>query len=117
VPLEQAAAGAMKRQKLFGRVFAPLVKRRVLGPSPFQRNAPTDPAFRVADPRDFAVEKARLEAAIAAFVGRGRAAIAAQVHPFFGRLSGGDWGWLMYKHLDHHLRQFGVPAQRPDVGP
>jgi len=26
----------------------------------------------------------------------------------FGRISGRDWGALHYKHLDHHLRQFGV---------
>jgi len=62
----------------------------------------------VADPREFGAEKARLVAAIDAFVGRGRAQIARSVHPFFGRLSGGDWGWLMFKHLDHHLRQFGT---------
>lgn len=27
-------------------------------------------------------------------------------HPFFGQLSQNQWGRLMYKHLDHHLRQF-----------
>ena len=26
----------------------------------------------------------------------------------FGRISGRSWGVLEYKHLDHHLRQFGV---------
>jgi hypothetical protein len=26
----------------------------------------------------------------------------------FGRISGKDWGVLQHKHLDHHLRQFGV---------
>jgi hypothetical protein len=29
------------------------------------------------------------------------------VSPVFGALSGKDWGALSYKHLDHHLRQFG----------
>ncbi len=29
-------------------------------------------------------------------------------HPFFGRLSAKEWRFLMAKHLDHHLRQFGV---------
>lgn len=28
-------------------------------------------------------------------------------HPKFGALSGKDWGVLSYRHLDHHLRQFG----------
>jgi uncharacterized protein DUF1569 len=29
-------------------------------------------------------------------------------HPAFGRLTGKEWGALCYKHLDHHLRQFGA---------
>jgi hypothetical protein len=28
-------------------------------------------------------------------------------HPKFGAMSGRDWGVLSYRHLDHHLRQFG----------
>jgi hypothetical protein len=31
-----------------------------------------------------------------------------EIHPFFGQLSKNEWGILIYKHLDHHLRQFGV---------
>lgn len=29
-------------------------------------------------------------------------------HPAFGRLGRREWGVLSWKHLDHHLRQFGV---------
>ena len=29
-------------------------------------------------------------------------------HPVFGRLSGREWGRICWKHLDYHLRQFGV---------
>jgi hypothetical protein len=29
-------------------------------------------------------------------------------HPGFGRMSARDWDVLQYRHLDHHLRQFGV---------
>lgn len=28
--------------------------------------------------------------------------------PTFGRISGASWGVLAYRHLDHHLRQFGA---------
>jgi len=106
-PLEQAVAGRA-RQRLIGRIFGPFARKKVLSEAPFNRNSPTDPDFKVADPREFAVEKTRLLAAIEAFVQRGRAQISRSIHPFFGRLSGGDWGWLMFKHLDHHLKQFGV---------
>lgn len=29
-------------------------------------------------------------------------------HPKFGPLTAREWGILGYKHVDHHLRQFGV---------
>ena len=29
-------------------------------------------------------------------------------HPMFGQLSGHSWGVLMWRHMDHHLRQFSV---------
>jgi len=29
-------------------------------------------------------------------------------HPVFGRMTQRDWDVLQYRHLDHHLRQYGV---------
>jgi hypothetical protein len=29
-------------------------------------------------------------------------------HPYFGKLSTEQWGLTSWKHVDHHLRQFGV---------
>lgn len=29
-------------------------------------------------------------------------------HPFFGSLSRAQWARINYRHMDHHLRQFGV---------
>lgn len=29
-------------------------------------------------------------------------------HPAFGAMTGAMWGVLVYRHSDHHLRQFGV---------
>ena len=29
-------------------------------------------------------------------------------HPVFGRMKPGDWDVLVWRHLDHHLRQFGA---------
>jgi hypothetical protein len=31
-----------------------------------------------------------------------------QPHPFFGAVNKKDWGRLIWKHLNHHLKQFGV---------
>ena len=30
------------------------------------------------------------------------------VHPWFGPVSGSEWGMLCWEHTDYHLRQFGV---------
>jgi hypothetical protein len=29
-------------------------------------------------------------------------------HPVFGRIKPNDWDVLVWRHLDHHLRQFGA---------
>jgi hypothetical protein len=106
--LEVACGDRIKTQRLLGRVLAPFVRSAVLGDKPFSRNAPTDPDFRIADERDFEKEKARLASLVARFYSRGPSAVEGVVHSFFGRLTADQWGRLMYKHLDHHLRQFGA---------
>ena len=29
-------------------------------------------------------------------------------HPIFGRMTTGDWNRVLYRHTDHHFRQFGI---------
>ncbi|HEY6136478.1 MAG TPA: DUF1569 domain-containing protein [Thermoanaerobaculia bacterium] len=105
--LETATGDRPMKQKFIGKILAPLVRKSVLGEKPFGKNSPTDPTFVVADTRDFAAEKARLLALIDRFAQRGTAEVGKETHAFFGKLSGDQWGELMYKHIDHHLRQFG----------
>jgi hypothetical protein len=106
--LEMACGDRVKKQALVRRVFAPFVRSSVLGDRPMRRNAPTDPDFKIADTRDFATEQKRVIDLVDKFCRRGRPAADGLVHGFFGRLTGDEWGRLMYKHLDHHLRQFSV---------
>jgi LPS sulfotransferase NodH len=49
-----------------------------------------------------------LGALIERFAAAGLAGCTMHPHSFFGRLTPQEWAVLMYKHLDHHLRQFGV---------
>lgn len=94
---------------LAGRIFGAFVKRLVLrDEKPFKRNSPTDPILVIGDQRDLAAEKARLAALIQRLVAGGTSAVTTHPHSFFGRLTANEWGVLTYKHLDHHLRQFGV---------
>jgi hypothetical protein len=53
-------------------------------------------------------ERERLSGLIDKFAAGGEAACTKNPHGFFGKMRAEEWAILMYKHLDHHLRQFGV---------
>ena len=108
IALEAGTGDRPTKQKLIGKILMPFFKRSLLGDKPFQKNSPTDPTFVVTDERDLNAERDRVVQLIDRFVARGKSAAATQTHAFFGKLTGEQWGELMYKHLDHHLRQFGV---------
>ena len=75
---------------------------------PMRRNSPTVKGLVVQDERDLGMERERLLALIDRFAAAGPAGCTKHPHSFFGRLTPDEWAILMYKHLDHHLRQFGV---------
>jgi hypothetical protein len=106
--LETGAGERPMKQKLIGRILMPFFRKSILGEKPFSRNGPTDPSFVVSDEREFSTERQKLVDLIGRFVVRGPAAAATQTHAFFGRMTGEEWGETMYKHIDHHLQQFGV---------
>lgn len=106
--LEVATGDRPRKHQLIGRIFAPFVKSSLLGEKPFSRNSPTDPTFVVTDERNFDAEKRRLDELVRRFCEAGPVNAASQTHSFLGRLDGDEWGVMMYKHLDHHLRQFGA---------
>jgi hypothetical protein len=108
IALEVATGDRPRKQQLIGKIFAPFVRKSLLAEKPFGRNSPTDPTFVVTDDRDFESERRRLTDIITRFCELGPGNASKQVHSFFGRLSGEEWGLLMYKHLDHHFRQFGA---------
>lgn len=106
--LEVAAGDSPRKQALIGKVFAPFVRRKLLGEEPFSKNSPTDPTFVIRDDRDFEKEKTRLVSVLDRFCERGPDHAGRQIHSFLGKMSGDEWGVMMYKHLDHHFRQFGA---------
>ena len=92
-----------------GRIFGPVVKRMALGNNePLRKNSPTAPALIVQGEPEFMTQQKRLLGLIDRFVAAGPAGCTQHPHAFFGKLKPGEWAELMYKHLDHHLRQFGV---------
>jgi hypothetical protein len=94
---------------LIGRILAPLIKSKALGnDEPMRKNTPTSPDLIVRDEPDLAAGRERLFGLIDRFAAGGAAGCTTHPHAFFGKLTPDEWAELMYKHLDHHLRQFGV---------
>ena len=107
VPLEQGL-GKQQLPPEFAWPLNVVVKWFVLRQKQFKPDLPTAKAFVVADRREFEREKARLVANLREIRARGLEGGPWASHTLFGRLTNDQWGTLTYKHLDHHLRQFGV---------
>jgi hypothetical protein len=94
---------------LVGRILGKLIKPLAIGNDrPIRRNSPTAKELVVRGERDLETERARLCGLIDRFAAAGPKGCTQQPHSFFGRLTPEEWANLTYKHLDHHLRQFGV---------
>jgi Protein of unknown function (DUF1569) len=107
--LELAAGDRKPPRVLMGRIMGWIIKPMALGnDDPMRRNSPTVKGLVVQDERDLGTERERLLALIDRFAAAGPAGCTKHPHSFFGRLAPDQWAILMYKHLDHHLRQFGV---------
>jgi len=91
------------------RILGKIIKPMALGnDTPMRRNSPTSPEFLMKDECDLRAEQERLCCLIDRFSAAGPEGCTEHPHSFFGRLTPSEWSELMYKHLDHHLRQFGV---------
>jgi len=91
-----------------GRILGPFIRHFFYNDKPFAKNSPTDATFVVTGEQDFVAEKAKLIAVVNRFAAGGEAKCTTQPHSFFGRLTPAQWAIGMYKHLDHHLRQFNA---------
>lgn len=108
--LEMAMGHVRPPRMLVGRVMGPLVKPLALMENAeMRRNVPTAKELMVAvDEKDFAKERNRLKETVSSFAAAGSGGCTSHPHFFFGRLKPKEWAMLMYKHVDHHLRQFGA---------
>jgi hypothetical protein len=107
--LELALGDKTPPRMLVGRLIGWIVKPLALrDDEPMRRNSPTMKELIVQDERDLGPERQRLLGLIDRFAAAGPAGCTKHPHSFFGRLTPDEWAILTYKHLDHHLRQFGV---------
>lgn len=93
------------KHSLLGKLIGGWAKKKLVGEKPFSKNLPTAPTFVVKHQPDFEIEKNNLIGIITRFQSH---AITTEPHPFFGKLTLNEWSTATWKHLDHHLKQFGV---------
>src|SRR5579864_7237064 len=107
--IEMAMGEVRPQRMLLGSIIGRIVKPMAFkDEEPMRKNSPTIKGLVIADERDFGKERERLCRLIDRFAAAGPKGCTTHPHSFFGRLTPEEWSILMYKHLDHHLRQFGV---------
>lgn len=100
---------ALGRKKIKKQFFplASLFKKSLYIDKPWRKNLPTVSSFKVGEQKDFQTEKEKLLELTEVFHHKKEERKWAP-HPVFGKFSPEQWGQMQYKHLDHHLRQFGA---------
>jgi hypothetical protein len=100
------------RQKIsrafIGYLIGGMMKKSFYNDKPFPQNGPTHRSFIRTGEHQLEQEREALIAHLRAFNEEGPEKCTRQPHAFFGRMTPGQWASGMYKHTDHHLRQFGV---------
>jgi hypothetical protein len=84
------------------------VKSKVVSEAPYGQNGQTAPQFIIKETKDFNIEKERLIQYIQKVQQLGEQHFEGKESLSFGPLNKTEWNNMFYKHLDHHLRQFGV---------
>jgi hypothetical protein len=96
------------KQRLIGKLIGRFFRKDYLGEAPLRKNSPTNPLFVITDERVFAKEKELLLKLVKQFSEGGEEKCTKQPHSFFGPFTPKEWGISTYKHLNHHLQQFGA---------
>ena len=84
------------------------VKKAVCGTKPYAKNGRTAPQFLIKEDKNFEKEKTRLIAYINKTKELGESYFDGKESHSFGKLSKEEWNISFYKHIDHHLSQFGA---------
>jgi hypothetical protein len=105
----RVSLGKLKLKRgLVGILFGKMALKQVLSDKPFKKSVPTSKEFKPRGSYDLEKEKEKLIQLVASLAEKDPDAISSEPHPFFGKLTSGQWNTITWKHLDHHLTQFGA---------
>ncbi|NNE02684.1 MAG: DUF1569 domain-containing protein [Eudoraea sp.] len=82
-------------------------KKSLYNDKPWRKNLPTSPIMKTKEDKDLESERIILKSLVTNFHAQ-KDRTEWHPHPIFGTFTPEQWGQLEYKHIDHHLRQFGV---------
>lgn len=105
--IEMAAGFHNPPRNFLGRIVGKIAKKSILE-KPIRRDMPTDKSLLIEGGRDFGTEQRRLIDWIDRFSSGGPAQCTTHPHSFLGCMTPLEWATMGYKHLNHHLRQFGA---------
>lgn len=105
--LKNALGESQQKRKLIGYIAAPFLKHRFYDSEPYKKKGGPS-TFMISEKKDFELEKRNLIKLIVEFNRIDREKLKKSVHPILGKFTPEQWAIGQYKHLDHHLRQFGV---------
>ncbi|MES2543914.1 MAG: DUF1569 domain-containing protein [Bacteroidota bacterium] len=106
-PIDFLYGGSEMKANFFLGLLGRMMKKNILNQPNFKKNSPTAPSFIKTGNYDFEETKKELIEKVIGFR-QGHSVIKSSKHPFFGPMSNDEWDKLMWKHLDHHMVQFGV---------
>ena len=106
MPIQIAYGTHQPQGSFLLRLIGPLFKSKLWDNKPYKQSLPTDPTFvMTGQDKEFEKEKTALLELVNKFSNEN---VAGKRHPVFGKLTKENWSKATWKHLDHHLKQFGV---------
>jgi len=90
------------------KILKGVIRKLVVDNNPYPRNSKTHPQYKQTEEKNFQEEKLKLLDIMDEFVNDPEEEAAKKEHSLFGAMTREEKGWAMYKHIDHHLVQFGV---------
>jgi uncharacterized protein DUF1569 len=85
----------------------PPLKQLLIYWLPFPKGVPTSPELIGRKPLEWAIERAAVRKHVQSFEKLDPKMIWPE-HPVFGKMTPQAWCVFAYRHMDHHLRQFGI---------
>lgn len=101
---DEMALGKTKyKQSFLGKLVGKFALKDMMKDEPMKKNMPTVPSFKIKENADVEEEKKKWLKLLGEYANYSTDGF---LHPFFGKMTKEQTGFMVYKHIDHHLRQF-----------